>query len=259
MLKMRTDVLLFSAVVSMCSATGVNAGPVIYASSDPSTSTGTELYVIDPIAATITVVRGMGIGSGGTATFAGSNAGGNGTNGSGIADAGASALSGFGGLGGFANFAAAGRATPHLLATTDDPAGPTDLSVSSEPINIVPQRGAIAFADPVPSEIFGGGKLAGTPPDPLPSGSAGSGGSAGPGFNAGPGSNAGPSANAGPNCTGECGSSPTTTLVNCTGDCRGDPVVLSSVQIAAVPEPGLLALLGVAFASLGAVRRRISI
>ena len=76
MQKSQLKILLFAAVISMCSGGAATAGPVLYASSDPSTSSGTELYVIDPITATITVVRGVGIGGSATGTYGGSYGGG---------------------------------------------------------------------------------------------------------------------------------------------------------------------------------------
>ncbi len=102
MLKFDVKILLFAAGISMCTVTSAFAGPVLYASSDPETSSGTELYVIDPIEATITVVRGVGIGTGGTGTYGGSYGGGgydSGGSGGGGAP-GSGALSGGGSAGG---------------------------------------------------------------------------------------------------------------------------------------------------------------
>jgi hypothetical protein len=236
MLKFKSDVILFSAAVLVCSAGSATAGPVIYASSDPDTSTGTEIYVIDPIAATITQVTGAGIGSGGSGGFGGSYGGGYGSTGGG-GGAGTGGFSGLGGAGGIGG--SGGGSTPTTTASTPGEAP----DVASGAIDIIPQQSMIVLSDaPQPDLIGGSGpKLPGTPP------------------NNGPESNLLPPGN----CSADCDSplSPTA-LLDCTGNCDGDSSSGSSgtgLQVAAVPEPGMLALLGVGLATLGGLGRRRSV
>src|SRR5690242_13676555 len=70
------EVRSFVGVLLMWTATSAIAGPVIYAAAGPTSSKGTELYVIDPVAATITLVRGIGIGAGGAGTYGAAYGGG---------------------------------------------------------------------------------------------------------------------------------------------------------------------------------------
>ena len=214
------------------------AGPVIYASSDPATSSGTELYVIDPIAATITNVRGPGIGGG--ATLGGSYGGGFGTAGGGGGAGGAGGLSGFGGGGAGGGGGRGGGGSPNTVSKGDS-AGPGDPGPNGT--DTISQRSMIVLSDAPQTDAFGGSgpKLPGTPPRP--------------GTPPGPESNLIPDA-----CIGDCSElSPHITLLDCTENCGGDPPSGTGVRLAAVPEPGLLALLGAGFASLGSVRRRRSV
>jgi hypothetical protein len=246
--KVNLNVIALSTVALMCGAAPGLAGPVIYASSDPVSSSGTELYVIDPIAATISVVKGVGIGNAGTGAYGGSY--GNAGHGSGTthgandfgAPPGLDVAGATGGLG-------AGGLVAVSMRSTNEPTEATDASLATELIgslatqliDVVPQRSMTVMSDVLQSDRLraNGAKFAGT---------------SGPG----PESNARPTGG----CVGDCVGSLTPMLVNCTENCGDDPPGVAgggTLQIAAVPEPGLLALLGVGFAALGGVRRRGSL
>jgi hypothetical protein len=219
MLKSDMKILSFASVILMCTAAQSWAGPILYAWSDPNTSSGTETYVIDPIAATITVVRGAGIGSGGTGTFGGSYGSGGGSSGG---DPGGG--TGTAGIAGFSG-GVSGSTGPLGTTPTNDPTGPsTGAVISTDSIDIVPQKSMIVFSNsPEPTFV---GEQGGVLSAPSPA------------------------------CTIDCGSpGPTNCVANCAGSLGGDPPA-GGFQIAAVPEPGLPALLGLALASLGIVRRR---
>ena len=215
MLKTTVKILLLAAGFSMGAATAV-AGPVLYASSDPETSSGTELYVIDPIAATITVVRGVGIGSGGTGTYGGAYGGG-GDAGASSGGGGAGGAGGAGGVSGGGGSVGGAPGSGLALTSSSDPQTPVDLADPGP--SRTPQRPMIVLSNapqPQLSDEVTGLPKGGTPTLPLTL--AGSG--------------------------------------DPTGDNNTRSTLAGELLIAAVPEPTSLALLGLALAALGLLGRR---
>jgi hypothetical protein len=222
MLKKTVKILFLAAGFSMGAASAV-AGPVLYASSDPETSSGTELYVIDPIAATITVVRGVGIGASATGTFGGSYGGGyaGGSSGGGAGGAG-----GAGGVGAGGSVGGAPGSSLALTSSSDPqaPSAPVDLADPGP--SRTPQRPMIVLSNapqPQLSDDILGVPKGGTQKLLLPEGC--------------------------PTCTDTGGGDPT-------GDNTTRSTLAGEFVIAAVPEPASLALLGLALATLGLLSRR---
>jgi hypothetical protein len=228
MLKTYVRILFFPFVILMCGSAATWAGPVMYASSDPETSSGTELYVIDPIAATITVVRGAGIGASGTGTYGGVYGGGGYAGGYG----GGAGTAGYSGLTGGSGGAAGGIGPLGTSSTTSDAttSSSTDPLLVTNSTDIVPQQSMIVLTDTSQPDLMG--------------------------------AQGGSSSAPAPGCITDCGGTPPIINTSCTSDCgngAGDPPAAGpqgSVQIAALPEPGPLALLGIGLASLGIARRR---
>ena len=262
------EVRSLAAVALMWTATSAVAGPVIYASADRAKSNGTEIYVIDPIAATITMLKGIGIGAGGGGTYGGAYAGG----GYGSTSSGAEGTAGGLAAGDFSHFAPAGLSgslfrgpAPIDTHSSDDPITTAELiTPNTEATDIEPAITSMpAWQGSQPSSFGGSGrKLAATPSPQF-------------GPSIGCASDCDElaehasarsllSLNPGLGCTGDCKDlfgdplfAPTL-LASCISNCGGEVSSLAqgALQISAVPEPSLLGLLGVGFATVGVARRR---
>jgi hypothetical protein len=238
------EVRSIAAAALMCMATSAIASPVIYASADPATSKGTELYIIDPIAATVTRIKGIGIGTGGMGTYGGSYGGGGYANSSstgagdtsgGVAEANLSPVS-VGSIG----ESRLGGAVPLGVNSPDDAITAAELvTPSGGAPDVVQQRASVRSSDSPPALTFGGSgsRLAGT---------------------------SGAQSSPRGSCSDDCDDLTQATvpapslLSQCAGSCGGEvsPRAQGALQISAVPEPSLLGLLGIGFASVGLARRR---
>jgi len=222
---------LFAAAVAVAASHSAGASPVLYAMGGlNSSSTESErMYVIDPVAATVTAMLGVGGGAGGSGGSHGGSFGGGGiANGGGGAGGssggGGSGLSGLGagGLGGLGVAARrpsgpGGSSGPTITDTLTDPTGDNTSEEQDQQVILNPNdpdNNPDSTRADCGSSVAEGLPLceANVPP---PGGS----GAAGPGNNPG----SGPSALA---------------------------------LVPALPEPGSVALLGTALAAFGIVRRR---
>jgi hypothetical protein len=261
--KNHVEIRSLAAVVLMWTATSVTAGPVIYASADPATSKGTELYVIDPIAATIALVRGIGIGAGGAGTYGGLYSGGYAQTSSGAAGD----TSGVG-AGDFSHFAPGSLGGSPLgdPARLDTNAAKDSITAEelmapiTGSIDIVPSRTSITSSEGLQPPVFNGsGRRLAATPSPQSNPRAGCTGDCGDLTD-----NTAAGRSVPPGCAGNCGDltdaapSGSSILSACGGNCGAELLSTpqGALQISAVPEPGVLALLGIGFAAIGIRRRR---
>lgn len=226
----------FAATATALAFGAAQASPVLYATGELSAGDNSRVYVIDPIAATVTAVNGIGGGTGGmggaTGGSFGAGSGGGGSSGSGGGSSGSGAA-GFGGSGfgasalGIGDLARLGSGFPFAVF----PAGTSPTPSTTSPTTNTPTTGGAGICTDADTptlciEPVGAG-------DPV-----GQGQGLGP-FH--------PAAFPLPS-TEDSGTSPLLAAAA--------PVQLAAATPQQVPAPGSLALLGAALAALGLLRRR---
>jgi hypothetical protein len=232
MRKARVGMILLGAVLASTGGAAL-ASPVLYASSTTDDSSAApQIYVIDPVAATITALRGLGAGSAGGGGFSGGGGIG-GTSGGGD-------LGGTGGAGGSlggSGVSADGQSGPVAMTSptdsTKEPSAICDPLAPSLPLmpdcSSAPALSGthIVVASPLPSTSR-------LPPGPGPEQLL-------------------PPLNECFDCSGPGPGGPDGPQFTPAND---NPGGASSISLQQIPEPGSLVLLGAALAAFGMTLRR---